>query len=158
MALVGICVSDIICLLQYAFSRKIKSKEKREHWLDYSSDLYDQRTISDIKSVLKVLKLFIPLPIFWALFDQQGSRWTFQATRMNGLIFGYLIKPDQFQVVNPLFIIIFIPLFQICIYPIIEKFMFINTPLRKISIGGLLASLSFVISGIVEYHLEVRTP
>lgn len=138
----------------YAISRKIKSKEKREHWLDYSDDNYSQRMIKDIKSVLKVLKLFIPLPIFWALFDQQGSRWTFQATRMNGETFGYLIKPDQFQVVNPLFIIIFIPMFQICIYPVIEKFLFINTPLRKLTVGGLLASLSFVISGILELYLE----
>jgi len=28
----------------------------------------------------------------------QGSRWTLQATRMDGELFGYLIKPDQMQV------------------------------------------------------------
>ncbi|XP_011495342.1 PREDICTED: peptide transporter family 1-like isoform X2 [Ceratosolen solmsi marchali] len=144
-------VTSCIC---YAIFRKIKSKEKRDNWLDHSDNRYSKQTIEDIKSVLKVLKLFIPLPIFWALFDQQGSRWTFQATRMNGEIFGYLVKPDQFQVVNPLFIIIFIPVFQICVYPVIEKFLYINTPLRKITVGGLLASLSFAISGIVEYNLE----
>ena len=42
--------------------------------------------VADVKDVLKVLVMFLPLPGFWALFDQQGSRWTLQATRMNGEI------------------------------------------------------------------------
>ena len=40
--------------------------------------------VSDVKAVLNVLWLFIPLPLFWTLFDQQGSRWTLQAVDMNG--------------------------------------------------------------------------
>ena len=31
-------------------------------------------------------------------FLHQGSRWTFQATRMNGDTFGWQILPDQMQV------------------------------------------------------------
>ncbi|OXU26213.1 hypothetical protein TSAR_013684 [Trichomalopsis sarcophagae] len=139
---------------QHAIGRKIKSKGKREHWLDYSDDKYDRHLIEDIKSVLKVLVLFVPLPFFWALFDQQGSRWTFQASRMDGEVFGYLIKPDQFQVINPLFIVIFIPVFQWAIYPILEKFLYLNTPLRKMTAGGILACLSFIISAIVELNIE----
>ena len=30
-----------------------------------------QREISDIKLLLRVLKMYIPLPVFWALFHQQ---------------------------------------------------------------------------------------
>lgn len=41
--------------------------------------------------------LYAPMPIFWALFDQTGSRWTFQADKMNGDIGFYTIKPDQIQ-------------------------------------------------------------
>ena len=40
--------------------------------------------IEDVRVVLKVLTLFLPLPVFWALFDQQGSRWTLQAILMDG--------------------------------------------------------------------------
>ena len=32
----------------------------------------------------------------------QGSRWTFQATRMNGDTFGWQILPDQMQVTSQL--------------------------------------------------------
>lgn len=40
-----------------------------------------------------------PLPIFWSLYDQQSSRWIFQAQLMNLEIFpGYSVTPDQVQV------------------------------------------------------------
>lgn len=51
------------------------------HWLDEASGAYDPKLLEDVKALLKVLYLFIPMPVFWALFDQQGSRWTFQAAR-----------------------------------------------------------------------------
>ena len=100
--------------------------------------------------------LFIPLPVFWALFDQQGSSWTFQASRMSGEVGeSFSLKPDQFQIINPLFILALIPTFQYGVYPILEKFLFINTPLKKITVGGLLAALAFLVSGMVELKLEV---
>lgn len=112
--------------------------------------------IEDIKVAMRVLKLFIPLPIFWALYDQQGSQWTFQATRMNGQIGSYEVLPDQLQAVNPLLIIIFIPIFETCIYPVFAKIHFIDTPLKKLVVGGFLASVAFIAAGIVEIQIEVN--
>lgn len=59
--------------LQYAVGKKIKSSEEesREHWLDFASDKFDQQLIKDIKQILHVLVLYLPIPIFWALYDQQ---------------------------------------------------------------------------------------
>ena len=57
---------------QRAIKRKITSKgEKHNHWLEYASDKYDMHLINDIKRVLAVAFVFIPLPAFWALYDQQ---------------------------------------------------------------------------------------
>ena len=56
-----------------------------------------------------------------ALYDQQGSRWTFQATRMNGQIGSVYILPDQMQVINAALILIFIPIFDKGIYPLCSK-------------------------------------
>lgn len=77
---------------------KLSKTEKREHWLDYAKEEHGEQMVSDIKALLRVLVLYLPLPVFWALFDQQGSRWTFQATRMDGKIGGFILKPDQMQV------------------------------------------------------------
>ena len=141
---------------QYAIYKKVKLKGvKKMHWLDYANDEYDTSLINDIKAALQVMILFIPLPIFWALFDQQGSRWTFQATRMNGEIGNFLLEPDQMQVFNPLLVLVFIPLFETCVYPLMGK-IGLRTPLRILSIGGFLASLSFVAAALVELELEVH--
>ncbi|CAF4338918.1 unnamed protein product, partial [Adineta steineri] len=74
--------------------------------------------IEDVRSVLRVCLLFTPIPVFYALFDQSGSRWTYQATLMNGSLgpFG-TIQPDQMQALNSLFVLLFIPLFEEVIYP-----------------------------------------
>lgn len=123
--------------------------------MDYAEPKYGEKLVSDVKSLLKILVLYLPLPVFWALFDQQGSRWTFQATRMSGDVFGlFQIKPDQMQVINPLLILAFIPLFDCFIYPLLAK-CGIKRPLQKLTFGGILAALAFLISGIVEIELEV---
>ncbi|XP_010285496.1 PREDICTED: solute carrier family 15 member 1-like, partial [Phaethon lepturus] len=53
------------------FRHRSKEFPKRDHWLDWASEKYDKRLIAQTKMVLKVLFLYIPLPMFWALFDQQ---------------------------------------------------------------------------------------
>lgn len=113
--------------------------------------------VDDVKSVVKILLLFTPLPLFWALFDQQGSRWTFQATRMNGDIGFTEIKPDQMQVINPLLILVFIPIFDCAIYPFLAK-LGLRRPLQKLAAGGILAGVAFFISGFVELQLEKTYP
>ncbi|CAK9798135.1 Peptide transporter family 1 [Anthophora quadrimaculata] len=144
--------------VSYAISKKFKSKsEKREHWLDHADDKYDKVLIKDIKAALQVMKLFIPIPIFWTLFDQQGSQWTLQANRMNGKIGNFTLQPDQMQIFNPLLVLVFIPLFETCLYPLLAK-IGLRTPLKKLTIGGLLAALSFVVSALVEIQIEKTEP
>lgn len=66
---------------QYAIGMKCKRRNgclKRNHWLDHAKGKYQMKLIYDMKIVFAVLLLYTPLPIFWSLFDQQGSRWTFQ--------------------------------------------------------------------------------
>ncbi len=55
----------------YAVRRKFTSSENREHWMDYAAEKYDRGVVEDVKMMLKVLWMYLPLPVFWALFDQQ---------------------------------------------------------------------------------------
>ena len=154
----GNVIVNVSKCISHAIYKKMRTKGvKREHWLDCADDEYDRSFINDIKSAFQVMKLFLPIPIFWALFDQQGTRWTMQARRMNGEIGNFILQPDQMQVVNPLLVLTFIPLFEVCIYPLMNK-IGLRTPLRKLTIGGLLASLSFFVSAIVELELEKTDP
>ncbi|XP_036338588.1 peptide transporter family 1-like [Rhagoletis pomonella] len=133
--------------------RRERKTNPRKHWLDYAEPTSGQKMVADTKLLLKILTLFLPFPVFWALYDQQGSRWTFQATRMNGETFGYVIKPDQMQVASPLLILVMIPLFNYVIYPILAK-LGIKRPLQKLTLGGLLAAVAFLLSALLDVQLN----
>ncbi|ALC39562.1 CG9444, partial [Drosophila busckii] len=133
--------------------RHLKS---RAHWLDYAAEQHEPQMITDVKIILRVLCLYLPLPLFYALLDQQGSRWTFQAARMNGDVGVWRIKPDQFHIVNPLLILVLIALKDVLINPVL-KFLHLSRPLQKISLGGILAGVAFICSGLLELQMEVIT-
>lgn len=76
---------------------------------------------------------------------------------MNGDIGFTEIKPDQMQVINPLLILVFIPIFDCAIYPFLAK-LGLRRPLQKLAAGGYLAAIAFVISGFVELQLEKTYP
>uniref|UniRef100_A0A8B9ZGK5 Solute carrier family 15 member 1 n=1 Tax=Anas platyrhynchos TaxID=8839 RepID=A0A8B9ZGK5_ANAPL len=117
-----------------------------------------KRLITQTKMVLKVLFLYIPLPMFWALFDQQGSRWTLQATTMDGNFGAIQIQPDQMQTVNPILIVIMVPIMDAVIYPLIKKCKINFTPLRKITVGMFLAGLAFIAAALVQLQIDKTLP
>ena len=76
---------------------------------------------------------------------------------MDGNIGSIFITADQISFVNPLFILILVPLFESWIYPAFKKAKcgLLATPLRRMGCGGILCALSFVISGILQVQLKV---
>ncbi|XP_063972987.1 peptide transporter family 1-like [Diachasmimorpha longicaudata] len=156
----GNVVLNVIRCISHAICKKSKSDAmtKRDHWLDYADDKYDSKLIFDLKAALGVLKILSPMPIFWALTEQLGSRWTFQAARMNGEIGNFLLKPDQMQMFNALLIILLIPIFETYIYPQLDKIKGLDTQLKRLTTGGMLVALSFLISALVELKLETTYP
>uniref|UniRef100_A0A3B5BCZ8 Solute carrier family 15 member 1-like n=1 Tax=Stegastes partitus TaxID=144197 RepID=A0A3B5BCZ8_9TELE len=145
--------------IAFAISNRFRHRSsvypKRHHWMDWAEERYDKLLIAQVKMVLKVLFLYIPLPMFWALFDQQGSRWTLQATTMNGN-FGLLtIMPDQMQTVNPILILVLVPVVDSIVYPLIAKCRINFTPLKRMNVGMFLAGLAFVAAALVQLQIDV---
>lgn len=125
----------------------------KSHWLDYSEDKFGSQIVADTKTVLNVLVLYLPLPIYWAVYVQQGSRWVFQAKRMDG-DFGYFsIKPDQMIVFNSILGIAMIPVCDYLLYPLLAR-VGLKTYLHKMTIGGLLAAIAFIFSGFIEIKIQ----
>ena len=138
----------------HAAKEKVVAKKDAEHWMDLSKEKYGSETVEDVKSLLKVLVMYIPIPVFWALYDQSGSRWTFQATGMDGSMGSTRIKPDQMQIVNPILVMVFIPLFDRIIYPFFAKFNLLKKPLQRMAVGGIITACSFFASGFLELQMQ----
>uniref|UniRef100_A0A2K6SDB3 Solute carrier family 15 member 1 n=1 Tax=Saimiri boliviensis boliviensis TaxID=39432 RepID=A0A2K6SDB3_SAIBB len=155
--IMGKVVKCIGFAIKNRFRHRSKTFPKREHWLDWAKEKYDKRLISQIKMVTRVMFLYIPLPMFWALFDQQGSRWTLQATTMSGRILN-ISPPLPLQTVNAILIVIMVPIFDAVLYPLIAKCGFNFTSLKKMTVGMFLASMAFVVAAIVQVEIDKTLP
>ncbi|KAI9223832.1 POT family-domain-containing protein [Blastocladiella britannica] len=139
----------------------------KSHWIEYASadPLFagqeGARFLGDVRQLLRVVWVFLPLPIFWTLYDQQSSRWTSQALLMQHevkLPFGLpeiSVKPDQMQVTNALLILAFIPLFARVIYP--SAHWLRDHPLRRMAIGMVLVGFSFVMASLLQWRIDGAT-
>ena len=105
----------------------------------------DGMTFSEkVKALSKVLLVFAFIPLYWALYDQNGSEWVLQAAKMDLNFMGITWLSEQIQVVNAVLILVFIPLFSVVIYPFLEK----------IGWGFILMVLTFVLSAWIQQQID----
>lgn len=112
----------------------------------------------NLKALGHLLMLVPFIAIFWSLWNQNFSSWVIQSEHMNRHLFGIDWKPAQIQTVNPVFILIMLPVFSYWVYPAIDK-VFRLTPLRKIGMGLFLVAVAFAIVGWIQLRIDAgQTP
>lgn len=110
------------------------------------------------RTILRLCALYAFFTIFWCLYEQTSSAWVLQTKAMDRNLFGWQMKESQVQFVNPLLILLYVPLFNYVLYPAVNKIVKL-TPLRKIGCGFFLTAASFVLSYLIEVWIEAgQTP
>ncbi len=104
-------------------------------------------------AISKLIPLFTFMAVYWSLYDQSGSSWILQAEQMNLHFLGIKWLDAQIQAVNPILILIFIPLFTFFIYPFINRH-FPLTPLRKIGLGMVLMVATYVVLTWIQTWID----
>lgn len=112
------------------------------------------QAVEAVRAAFNVGRIFIPLTLFWALFDQHGSTWVVQASKMDLNFLGMDIKPSATSAMNPIFVLLMVPVFTGWLYPTLEKAGVRVTPLRKMSVGMFFAALSFVFMAWNQYRMD----
>ncbi|XP_013115456.2 solute carrier family 15 member 2 [Stomoxys calcitrans] len=147
--------------VKHALSKKwnrASNDKKPAHWLHYAIGRYDEAFVNDVTKIFKLVKLYIPLPIYFALLAQQDSSWTFQAAFMNTTIVeGITIQPDQAKAMGPIFLFMLIPLWQYVVQPLLRwLFKLELQPLQSVTVGGVFSALSFISAGILQRYIYTR--
>lgn len=101
--------------------------------------------------------LYVLIAVFWSLFDQTGSSWVLQASKLDRVVWGHEILPSQIQAANPLLILLLVPFFSRVVYPWIERRVRL-TPLRKIGLGMVLAATSFAVAAVIQGAIDHGQP
>lgn len=133
---------------------KISQQARRE---------FGEEAVEGFKAVLRIMSVFIMVSIFWALFDQHASSWIRQAEMMNRTVSLPLLGtvellPSQIPSLNPVMVMILIPFWAIVMVPIFNKLGIVMSSLRKMTLGMLLASTSFVAVALIQAKIDSSAP
>lgn len=115
----------------------------------FTGDVFSAEGLT-VLARLAVLILFIA--VFWSLYDQTGSAWVLQGESLDTNVLGFKLYAEQLQAVNPILVLIFIPLFSYVIYPAIDK-VWPLTALRKMSVGFFVMVPAFLIPAYLEWRI-----
>ncbi len=145
----------VYILLAPAFAAVLYAANLQFSWLLRPLKEYGLEIIGEDgwKALKSLLPIYVVVAVFWSLYDQCSSSWVQQAEHMDLHFAGQVWTADQFQVFNPLLVLINVPLFSYIIYPVLGKF-FRLTPLRKMSIGFFFTFASFLVPAWVETQIS----
>jgi proton-dependent oligopeptide transporter, POT family len=130
------------------------SKRPSGDFLDGASPAHPKSAVDGAKAVLRLLPIFAPIPLFWALYDQKGSTWVMQATKMDLVVLGQKLAPSQLMALNPLMVMLIIPFTQLIAYPALERRGVKLTPLRRMTAGMFIAGFSFVLVALLQVAVD----
>ena len=108
----------------------------------------------DVSRLIGVFRVLSSLPVFWLLYDQQGSVWVVQANDMQR---GWL-QPEQLGVANPIFILCLLPFFEKVVYPFLEDRLGkrATQPTARVKVGMACAALAFLVAAVVDHNLPLH--
>jgi POT family proton-dependent oligopeptide transporter len=123
--------------------------------LDRARGVHPDATVDGVRSVLRVLVIFALTTPFWSLFDQKASTWVLQGNAMT--------KPDwfqssQMQALNPALVMILIPFNNLVLYPLLRRFGFEPTALRRMTAGIAFSGLAWIAVGGFQIVMDGGDP
>ncbi|KAI9841563.1 MAG: peptide transporter ptr2 [Sclerophora amabilis] len=109
--------------------------------------------IEEIKRALVACRVFVFFPIYWVVYNQMLNNFISQAGTMQ--LHG--IPNDIMQNIDPITIIIFIPIMDRIVYPLLRRMGIKFKPITRITWGFFLAALAMAYAAIVQ-HLIYSSP
>jgi POT family proton-dependent oligopeptide transporter len=132
-----------------------KKDASAKSWLDRAASAgHPSEAIEGARAVFRIMGIFAMIPVFWALFDQKASTWVLQATKMDLMVGGFELAPSQLQALNPLMVMLLIPLNSFVLFPLLERRGIQVTPLRRMAAGMFITGFSYVLVALIQLTLD----
>ena len=122
--------------------------------LERARGVHPDEAVDGVRAVLRVLILFALITPFWSLFDQKASTWILQAKGMRAPAW---LDVSQMQAINPMLVMILIPLNNLVVFPWLRRIGWEPTALRRMTCGIALTGASWVVVAIMQLVLDSGT-
>ncbi|KAG7531982.1 hypothetical protein FFLO_03989 [Filobasidium floriforme] len=115
---------------------------------------FDDEWVDEVKRALSACKVFLFYPVYWLAYNQMTGNLTSQAAVME----LNHVPNDIINNINPISLIIFIPIFDLFIYPFFRKHGIRFTPIRRITAGFACAALAMIWATITQLYIYRMSP
>lgn len=115
---------------------------------------YDDAWVDEVRRGLMACKVFLFLPVFFLAYNQMTGNLTTQASTLE--LHG--VPNDIIQNLNPISIVIMIPLIDHGLYPLLRKCGIAFTPIKRMTVGFMIAALSMVASAVMQHYIYTMSP
>ncbi|KAK4052076.1 hypothetical protein OIV83_002370 [Microbotryomycetes sp. JL201] len=115
---------------------------------------WDSHFVDEIARGVKACQIFVLYPLFWVCYNQVYGNLVSQAAVLD----NHGLPNELVSNLNPLALVILIPVFDLAVYPMVRKCGIRVTPIRKITAGFITASLSMVSAGVLQSHIYSASP
>lgn len=110
--------------------------------------------VDEVKRALIACKVFVAYPVYWVVYGQMINNFVSQAGTMN----THGIPNDIMQNIDPIAIIVFIPILDRFVYPLLRKWGIAFKPITRIFYGFMFAALAMAYAAIVQHLIYVTGP
>jgi POT family proton-dependent oligopeptide transporter len=146
----AICLALVVFLVATGIGSSMQIERARGKHSD--------EAVSGVRSVWSVLVLFFLVTPFHSLFDQKASTWVLQAGAMEMPGWKWFANPSQMQALNPLLVMLFIPLNNVLLFPAMRKMGMNVTPLGRMTAGIAFAGVSWILAGLLQLRVDSGAP
>ncbi|KAL5366368.1 putative MFS peptide transporter [Aspergillus floccosus] len=115
---------------------------------------FDDEWVDEVRRAVKACAVFLWYPVFWLAYGQMTNNLTSQAATMQ--LHG--VPNDIINNLDPLALIIFIPIMDQFIYPGLRRLGFNFTPLKRIWVGYIVASAAMISATVIQYYIYKTSP
>ncbi|KAF9906929.1 peptide transporter ptr2 [Linnemannia zychae] len=147
------------CLV-YAFKNR-KNRAPGTHWIQGASSAndgsleWDNKFVNDLERTFHACKVFMVYPVYWALYNNMNDNFVNMAINMTR---PHWLKPEQLSFVNSAVIVIFIPILDIIVFPMLRKAGFKLGPINRIIIGFSIVTFCFIYVSVLQHFLYKSAP
>jgi proton-dependent oligopeptide transporter, POT family len=159
-ALLGLALKDAWSINPARFVRNVNAPDfwekvkpsnvtNKPKWMTF-----DDAWVDEVRRGLKACAVFCFFPIYWLAYGQQSNNMVNQAATLETA--G--VPNDVINNLNPLALIIFIPIVDKFVYPGLARMGIRFTPIKKIAMGFLMGTLAMTIAAIIQHFIYARSP
>ena len=110
---------------------------------------FDDAWVDEVRRGFKACSVFLWYPLYWITYNQLNNNFTSQADTMR----HKGVPPEIVAQLDPLALIIFIPICDIFLYPALRKAGIKFTPIKKIALGFMMGSFAMVWAAVVQNYI-----